>query len=219
MDERWDWRNEVVKKIYLYVEGGGSRPQQQAELREALRQVLIKAGFVGKMPRIFASGGRDQALQQFKIALSHRSQADIAIMLIDSEDFLNFSDTSINAPIWQHLQMRDAWEKPENAQNNQVALMVTSMETWIIADKVALKSFFGPRLKENALLPLENLESRNRKDVLSALEKATEDCGKDRQYRKGTKSFQLLATLNPATLQQHLPHFNRFIEVLEHHLS
>lgn len=97
--------------------------------------------------------------------------------------------------------------------------MVTSMETWIMADHDSLRAFFGNKLNAKALLPTHNLETRDRKEVLAALVKATEPCGKDRQYKKGAKSFQLLATLNPQTLSQHLPHFRRFIEVLRHHLA
>jgi Domain of unknown function (DUF4276) len=209
----------VVKNVYLYIEGGGDRIQQQSELRAAFKILLEKAGFRGRLPRIVACGGRDQAYQQFKKAFGNRSQADLAILLIDSEDPLNFKDATINAPIWQHLLDRDKWEKPAAAHDNQVALMVTSMETWIMADQMAIRSFFGAKVKEKYLLPAQNLEARTRKDVFGALEKATEDCGKDRQYRKGSKSFQLLATVNPQTLRQHLPHFQRFIDVLQHHLA
>jgi hypothetical protein len=208
-----------VKKVYLIVEGGGDTADQHARLQAAIKHILTKAGFSGKLPRIIAGGGRDQAYQEFRKALTHRSQADVAILLVDAEDPISSKDTGLDAPIWKHLNQRDKWEKPDNAHDNQVALMVTSMETWIIADHAALKAFFGPKLKEKYLPPLLNLESRERRDVFAALEKATEDCGKDRQYRKGVKSFQLLATLNPATLQQHLPHFQRFIDVLRHHLA
>ena len=208
-----------MKKVYLYIEGGGDNEDQHSRLKEAFRKILEGAGFRGRMPRIVPSGGRDQTLAAFKHALTDRSQADIAILLVDAEDPIATSDSSINAPVWKHLKERDKWERPEAAQENQVALMVTSMETWIIADHVALKAYFGHKLKEKHLLPLQNLESRKRKDVLEALEKATEDCGKDKQYRKGTKSFQVLATVNPSTLQQHLPHFQRFIDVLRHHLA
>ncbi len=208
-----------MKNIYLYIEGGGDRAQQQSELRSAFKILLEKAGFKGHMPRILACGGRDQAFHQFKKSFTDRSQADIAILLVDAEDPVASNESSINAPVWKHLKERDKWERPDAAQENQVALMVTSIETWIIADHAALKAYFGPKLKEKHLLPLQNLESRKRKDVLDALEKATEDCGRDRQYRKGAKSFQVLATVNPHTLQQNLPHFKRFIDVLRHHLA
>jgi hypothetical protein len=102
---------------------------------------------------------------------------------------------------------------------DQVVLMVTSMETWIAADREALKKQFKSGFNEKKLPSLINLESRGRKEVFDALQASTKDCGKDRQYKKGEISFKLLATLNPATLQQHLPHFQRFIAVLQHHLS
>lgn len=208
----------MVKEVVLYIEGGGDTNEQKTLLRKAITLLLHRAGFKGRMPRIKPSGGRDKAFQDFLTHFEEKNQDAIGVLLVDAEDPLTFTDTSLDAPIWQHLKTRDKWDKPQAAQNNQIALMVTSMETWIIADHAALKAFFGSKLKEKALPPLQNLESRNRKEVLASLEKATEDCGKDRAYRKGNKSFQVLATLNPTTLQQHLPHFKRFLEVMRHHL-
>jgi hypothetical protein len=207
-----------VNRVCLIVEGAGNDKAAKSQLVKALTDLLVNAGFKGRMPRIIPAGGRDQALQDFKATLSQRQRQGFPLLLIDAEDPISSKDFSIDAPIWHHLKQRDGWEKPQGAENNQVALMVTSMETWLLADTAALRKFFGPNLKEKLLPPLANLESRNRKDVLTALEKATEDCGKNRAYRKGTKSFQLLATVNPQALQQHLPHFQRFVEVLQHHL-
>ncbi|NOT63143.1 MAG: hypothetical protein HOP19_23285 [Acidobacteria bacterium] len=64
-----------------------------------------------------------------------------------------------------------------------------------------------------------NLEARGRREVQQALEHATRNCGRDRSYAKGKKSFAVLATLDPATLQQHLPHFRRLVATLNRCLS
>ena len=86
-------------------------------------------------------------------------------------------------------------------------LMTTSMETWIVTDRDALKAHFGPRLNESALPPVQNMEQRNRHHILRALQDASRDC--PGTYVKGPKSFELLGKLRPDVLEQHLPSFRR----------
>ncbi len=74
---------------------------------------------------------------------------------------------------------------------------------------------FGAELQENALLPENNLEQYDRRQVQPALEHATRNCGERKAYKKGRRSFQVLESLNPNALKQHLPHFRRFTETLE----
>ena len=95
---------------------------------------------------------------------------------------------------------------------------MATMETWIVIDRQALQKVFGPKLRTNALPALTILEQRHRHALFEALETATKDCGKDRGYKKGERSYKILEFLDPKTLAQHLPHFQRFIKVLEHHL-
>jgi hypothetical protein len=217
---KYHWREALVKRVCLIVEGGGNSRTERTFLVKAFSKLLENAGFPrDNRPTVIAGGGRDQALSTFAATLSQRQRTGFPILLVDSEDPVNFKDTTLNAPIWQHLKTRDKWEKPLDAENSQVVLMVTSMETWIAADREALRKQFKSGFNEKKLPSLINLESRGRKEVFDALQASTKDCGKNRQYKKGEISFKLLATLNAATLQQHLPHFQRFIGVLRHHLS
>ena len=96
---------------------------------------------------------------------------------------------------------------------DQAQLMVTCMETWLMADRAALNEFFGPKLREKSLLPLEQLEERPRECVQQSLTQATKNCAN--AYQKGDRSFQVLAYAAPETLKQHLPYFRRLIETLE----
>jgi hypothetical protein len=66
---------------------------------------------------------------------------------------------------WAHLQHRDGWAQPAGTEDDQAQLMVTCMETWVIADRATLRAFFGQCLRENALLPDQNLEERRNDDV------------------------------------------------------
>lgn len=90
--------------------------------------------------------------------------------------------------------------------------MTTCMETWIAADRGALRERFGAGLQESALPALAAMESRLRGDVQRALAHATRNCTAN--YTKGRISFELLAMLDPGALRQSLPSFVRFVRVL-----
>jgi len=196
-------------KVMLYLEGGGNSKDQQARCREGFRKLLEKSGFSGRMPRLVAGGGRDATYKQFKAAL--RDPEKTALLLVDSEEPVT------QAP-WAHLQARDGWERPAAVVDDQVQFMVACMETWVMADHAALRAFFGKELNGNALLPPNDLEQRPCHEVQDALAQATRTCQRDRQYQKGKRSFQVLATLNPAMLRQHLSYFQRLVETLDRYL-
>ena len=90
--------------------------------------------------------------------------------------------------------------------------MTTCMETWIVADRAALKEHFGNGLQDSALPPLQNLESRDRKDVHDRLVKATSQC--PGPYDKGPKSYEVLGKLNPEKIEDYLPSFKRMRSIL-----
>ena len=196
-------------KVVLYLEGGGEGKDQQARCREGFRKILEKSGFSGRMPRLVAGGGRDTTFKEFKSAL--RDSGKVAFLLVDSE-------APVTQSPWAHLQARDGWVRPADVTDDQAQLMVACMETWIMADHTALRAFFGQELNEKALLSPNGLEQRLCHEVQDALAQATRTCERDRQYQKGKRSFQVLATLNPATLRQHLSYFQRLVETLDRYL-
>jgi len=196
--------------VYLYVEGGGDSREEHIRCREGFRKLLEKAGLSGRMPRIVAGGGRGATFDKFKTALQDPDK--IAILLVDSEE-------PVTQTPWAHLQAQAGWERPAAAGDDQAQLMVTCMETWVMADRAALREFFGTNLNEGALLPLNDLEQRPRDQVQEALAQATRACGRDRQYQKGKRSFRVLAGLNPTILRQHLPNFRRLVETLNVYLA
>jgi hypothetical protein len=138
------------------------------------------------------------------------------ILLVDSEDPVqNASEDPDADSAWKHLTSRDGWACPHSVNADQAQLMTTCMETWIMADRAGMHTIFGTELQQSALLPEEQLETRNRHQVQNALEHATRNCGRNKAYRKGRRSFQVLAQLSPDTLTQHLPHFRRLRQTLE----
>ena len=195
-------------KVKIYVEGGGEGRVLKTECKKGFSQLLQKCLINRKMPEIHPGGSRNNTYELFKTSLLVNEPHTCSILLVDSEDPVSTTD------FWTHLQIRDGWERPNGASDEQVHLMITCMESWIMADHDGIISFFGSRTRRNALLPLHNLEQRHRHDVQDSLEAATEDCGRERAYKKGKRSFQVLATLDSTKLNQNLSSFRHFIEYL-----
>ncbi len=195
-------------KVKLYVEGGGDSRSLHINCREAFRKLLESAGFKGRMPATKACGGRAAAYDDFRTAVEIAGPDEYPILLVDSE-------AAVATGAWAHLQRRDRWKRPESAEEDQAQLMVQCMETWIVADRGTLRTVFGNDLREGALPADHDLESRPKDDVQQALEDATRECGRDRMYKKGKRSFQVVGKLDPARLRERLPHFDALCDTLE----
>ncbi len=195
----------------IYLEGGGDSKEQDIRCQEGFHKLLKNCGFEGRYPRLRACGGRNQVFNAFCAAFGSNCTSYIA-MLIDSEDPIINKEAS-----WQHLKARDNWDKPQGATDDQVLFMTTCMETWIVADKAALREHYGQHLQESALPPVDtNLENKTRQDVQDRLEKATKNCSNF--YKKGKRSFKILGKLNPDILKQFLPSFARTYRILQEKL-
>ena len=192
--------------VTVFVEGGGNKATDSA-CRQAFRSLLTRAGFAGRLPSVIPCGSRNDAYDDFEIAL--RNGGEYPILLVDSEELVaDANQPDVNpSGAWQHLRRR-----PSGANDDQAQLMVTTMETWLIADRQALKAYF-PDMNANALPPDTDLESRRRQDVIAALRRATQD-----RYDKGKPSFNLLGRVDPDALRRRLPHFQRFVAALESRL-
>jgi hypothetical protein len=191
----------------IYLEGGGDSTQLKIRCREGFRRLLEKCGFKGRMPRLVACGGRGAAFDHFLTAIEPGIAGGFVAMLIDSEDPMNDIDA-----VWTHLKARDGWHRPSSVSNEQVLLMTTCMESWIVVDRATLARHFGPSLQTSSLPPLVNIETRARADIQDRLENATRGCSN--AYSKGERSFQLLGELEPEALKRYLPSFARMLRIL-----
>lgn len=192
--------------VKIYIEGGGNNVEQRNRCREGFRKLIASAGF---SPSIVACGGRGKAYDKFCTAIKEAKKGVYLILLVDSEEPI--SQPADSPKPWEHLQQHDHWERPPGVKDDQAQFMVTCMESWIMADHHALAVHYGAKLG-TALLSVNGLEARTRFDVQDTLMRATRNC--TNAYEKGKRSFRVLAELNPATLQQHLLYFKRFIEAL-----
>ena len=193
----------------LFVEGGGASKELQARCREGFKKLLGNSGFTGRLPRIIACGSRNEAYDNFRVA--HRAgRTSYIALLVDSEDPVTDGEKP-----WDHLKLRDKWDRPAGASDNQVFLMTTCMETWIIADRAGLTRFFErykPCLRAAALPSAVDMEARLRHPVQEALMTTTQDCANP--YAKNKRSFEALAGADPAVLRSLLPAFARMERIL-----
>ena len=171
------------------------------------------------MPRIVACGSRNDAFDRFQTAFLSRTGDDYPILLVDSEDPVADANQPDANPsgAWRHLAGRDRWTRPADAADDQAQMMVTAMETWLLADRTALAAYF-PRMNPNALPADTEQEDRRKEEVLPALANATRPSSRG-AYNKGRDSFELLAQVDPAVLRNKLPHFRRFVDTLNAHAS
>jgi hypothetical protein len=203
--------------VKLFVEGGGTSNQLKSSCREAFNKFITAAG-VNKRPRVVACGSREDAFDSFCVEVKNGKPA---MLLVDSEALVqkayqDSDDSSFWQP-WQHLKERpgDGWDKPSSTQDTDCHLMVICMESWFLADRSTLKSFFGQGFHERSL-PAENraIETLPKLEVYESLKKATKPSKKG-EYGKGDHSFKLLGTINPTLVIAASPWANRFITTLK----
>lgn len=202
--------------VRLYVEGGGEAAALRAACREGFTTFITQAGIKNR-PRIVACGTRRNAYDSFCTAIAN---GEDAILIVDSEDVLGAQHQS-GAPDkwhpWAHLKARigDKWDKPAHALDTQCHLMVQVMENWFLADRDAIKKFFGQGFKENALPPVAgSIEEIPKQQVYDALARATKGCKTKASYSKGEHSFKLLARIDASKVVRVSPWAKRFVDEL-----
>ena len=90
--------------------------------------------------------------------------------------------------------------------------MVQVMETWFLADREALRRYFGEGFRDRAIKHWPILEDVPKSTVLEALESATKECRKP--YAKGKTSFELLGEVDPACVAAACPHAEALLQRL-----
>ena len=192
----------------LYIEGGGDRSKSQAaRFREGWNRFFEKAE-VGRRVRIVRGGGRTQTFNRFLAAVLHPRAGTVPILLVDSESAVRDAHS-----VWQHLKERDGWDRPGGGRDDQAFLMVQCMETWFLADREALRRYFGACFRKKKLKEWPQLEAVPKATILTALEQATKQCPK--RYEKGKASFELLAKIDPGRVAQACPHAKDLIDRLD----
>ena len=193
--------------VRIFIEGGGSGKISDKVFKEAWTAFFTAAGLAGGMPKIVRGEGRSTTFRNFRTA--RRRAHELLLLLVDSE-----GPVAAGHSAWQHLRARpeDNWEQPPEAGDDSAYLMVQLMETWFLADRDALRRFFGPSLNENHFGQWPDLEEVHKDTVLNALERATSNCQKP--YSKGKVSSELLGQIDPEQVAAACPHARKLLDYL-----
>lgn len=91
--------------------------------------------------------------------------------------------------------------------------MVQVMESWFLADRVALSKYYGQGFLSNSLPGQPNIELIPKQRVFDALEHATRPTQK-REYHKTRHGFDLLELIDPALVGAASVHARDLFSVL-----
>ncbi|MGZ8218807.1 DUF4276 family protein [Methylomagnum sp.] len=201
----------MSRKFWIFVEGG-AEGELSSQCRKGFSQFFEKAGLKGKMPRIFASGSRRHAYDDFCHAIAKAEPGDFIVLLIDSEAPIHISPDKV----WDHVKTRqgDQWHKPPNATADHLHFMVECMEAWFLADKVCLSAYFGQGFKAEKLPQVTDIERVSKASIYDGLKRATENCKTKAVYGKGAHSFDLLGRIEPDKVKEASDYAKRLIETL-----
>lgn len=199
----------MVTEIRLYVEGGGDGKETKADLRRGFSiffQSLVAQARERRIRwNITVCGGRDAAHRGFRAALETHPDA-FNVLLVDAEG-------PITSTPLRHLRQRDpSWQLPDDCEEN-CHLMVQMMEAWFIADRKALRDFYGNGFKESALPGNRNVEAIGKDMIESALKAATGKSSKG-EYHKIRHGSRLLERIDSSKVREFAPHCERLFEIV-----
>ena len=181
--------------------------------RRGWQSFFNKAGIDSQMLEIAVGGGQQEAFALFNSQLNryaeHEETEPKPLLLVDSEEPVASGHT-----VWEHLQTRlqHRLQRPANADDQSAFMMVQAMETWFIADSLALQRFFDSSLDTSVFQNLSPLETILKEDSLDMLRQATLRCR--RHYSKGRRSYGILAEIDPKIVAAACPHADQLLQYL-----
>ena len=206
MEHGGNWGESVVR-VSIYIEGGGDSAKLDQVFRAGWRDFFTSAGLAGRLPAVVRCGDRANAFRRFSVAVREAGDDELPILLVDSE-----GPVKDDQPTWEHLRDSDGWRQPAGADDNQAYLMVQAMEAWLLADRDALREYFGRGFNENRL-PAQNDPEQIPVDRLeSSLRSASGNCGQ--QYAKGAVSFEILGQVDACKVAKKCRHAKDLLDHL-----
>ena len=191
------------------MEGGGDSAGSKAELRRGMDVFLTEIKDACRTRawhwKLVCCGSRDEAHKYFENERAN-GDAGIVVLLVDSEAPVDIEPAD-------HLVKRDRWDDLHGIDGEMIHLMVQTMETWIIADRAALRDYYGQNFRENVLPRRQNLEEVGKNDVAEGLRSATVGTQKG-AYHKIRHARHLLQLIDPMTVRERCRHCGRLFETL-----
>ena len=192
-------------EIRIYIEGGGNQNHGKTRLRQGFSQFLNELSQAARGKRIrfrvVCCGGRGRAYDMFLNSPIGRDC--YRFLLVDAEG-------PVNTSVKQHLTDRDGWDL-SSCDESQCHLMVELMESWFLADRDALKAYYGDGFRENRLPGNAQVEKIPKNSVETSLDGATEDTQKG-TYHKARHGPELLEKISPEKVKDAAPHCQRFFD-------
>jgi len=185
-----------LKRIRIYLEGGGDYKEQRAALRQGMCAFLAKlkdeAAERQTLLEVVPCGGRQKAYEAFRNAVDNSVSGILPLLLVDSEG-------PVTAPPPAHLTASESWAFGDT-EGTRVHLMIQAMETWIVADAEAVASYY--RQKFVRCLPkADDLEQTPKATVAALLSRATMRTQKG-EYHKTRHAPDLLRRLDQAKVRK-----------------
>lgn len=111
--------------VVVYVEGG-AKGELAGHARRSFKILFERLGLAGRLPRVYACGGRGATFAKYREHLAN-DEGD-AILLVDAEETLSTTP-------WKHVKTRvgDGWDQPPGATDNDLHFMAVVMETWCLS--------------------------------------------------------------------------------------
>ena len=193
----------MVSEIRIYFEGS-------TKLREGFNKLIKPVIDQARQNRVrfnlIAGGSKEETIKDFKRASISHKDASI-IMLIDS-------DRAYDSGLLMNVRSQVG----VNVQDEQIHFMVQVMESWFLADRDALKQYYGQNFQESRLPQNSDLERISKSDVIAGLEDATRDTSKGK-YHKTKHAPQLLSKLNADNVCSAAPSCKRLFDSLQQLIS
>jgi len=205
-----------VKQVTVFVEGAtagkGKNESCNIQARKAFRKLSEKLE-IKNSPRFALCGGRTSTYEKAWERWTSRDRGECVLLLVDSEELLSAPNNHVQFA-WRHLVERtdDRWSMLTETNKNHVFLMVTTMETWLLADPTAIQKTFGSNAKVHQIPNWPNYEAVAKHAAFDQLVAMTGGCNK--QYAKGQIAFELLENVDPWLVAAKCPHAKFFFERL-----
>ena len=174
----------------------------------------LRSGFRSFFQDFFQGVGRvalvpcgAKAIEHFMGGLKSHPDA-FNVLLIDSEG-------PYTPDLLRQIRQHDHWDAAigRRVSNDYLHFMVQVMESWFLADRAALETYYGPGLAENRLPPNPRVEQISKDDVLNGLSAATRETRKGR-YHKTNHAPELLSAIDPAIVRAAAPSCDRLFNDL-----
>ena len=200
----------MVREIRIYFEGDD-------RLRPGFHSFFadLRAAAWARRIRFQLVAGKGRVVRGFINALAEYPAPDtLNILLMDS-------DGPDSGQLRQQLERRSDWRPPRGSSvsDEQIHWMVQVMEAWFLADRDALRHYYGQQFNTQRLpgqpTAVENIPKN---DVLRGLTRATERTRKGR-YHKTRHAPDLLELVDVGKVRRNAPACERLFATLEGELG